>query len=116
MDASVSSPYSIHSSSYSLASLLLKLPRSLRIPKIKCSRFMMIFSFSRKFDRISALFFSSSNSKFATKSIMKDYGSLSHKNIGLLRKLDGIDTDMISCCPIQVFFFCRFYFFGWHAN
>ena len=33
---------------------------------------------------------------------MRDCGSLSHKKMGLSSKLDGIDTDMGSCFPIQV--------------
>ena len=102
MDASVSSSFSIHSSSYSLASILLKLTRSLSTLKIVCNRFLMLFSISRNFDRISVLFFSANNSKFATKSIMRDCGSLSHKKMGLSSKLDEIDTDMGSCFPIQV--------------
>ena len=47
-------------------------------------------------------FFFANNSNFATKSIMRDCGSLSHKNMGLLGKLDQIDTDMGSCSPIQI--------------
>ena len=70
--------------------------------KIVCNRFLMLFSISRNFDRISVLFFSANNSKFATKSIMRDCGSLSHKKMGLSSKLDKIDTDMGSCFPIQV--------------
>ena len=101
MDASVSSSFSIHSSSYSLASILLKLTRSLSMLKIVCNRFLMLFSISRNFDRISVLFFSANNSKFATKSIMRDCGSLSHKKMGFSSKLDEIDTDMGSCFPIQ---------------
>ena len=101
MGASVSPSSSIHSSSYSLASIFLKLTRSLRMLKIVCSRFLMLFSISRSFDRISDLFFSANNSKFAKKSKMRDCGSLSHKNMGLSSKLDGIDTDMGSCFPIQ---------------
>ena len=103
MDASVSRSSSTHSSSYSLASILLKVTRSLSMLKNVCSRFLMFFLISRNSDRISVLFFSSNNSKFATKSIMRDCGSLSHKNEGLSSKLDRIDTDMSSCFPIQVF-------------
>ena len=33
---------------------------------------------------------------------MRDCGPLSHKNMGLLSKLDEIDIDMGSCFPIQV--------------
>ena len=47
-------------------------------------------------------FFPANNSKFATKSKMRDFGSLSHKNMGLSSKLYEIDTDMGSCFPIQV--------------
>ena len=97
MDESVSSSFSIHSSSYSLASILLKIIRSLSMLKIVCNRFLMLFSTSRNFDRISVLFFLANNSKFATKSIMRVCGSLS-------RKLYEIDTDMGSCFPIQVIF------------
>ena len=93
MDASVSSSCSIHSYSYSLASFSLKLPRSLRMLKIVCSRFLMLFSISRNFYRISP-YFSSPTFKFATKSIMRGCGSLSHKNMGLSSILDEIDTDI----------------------
>ena len=39
---------------------------------------------------------------YATKSRMRDCGSLSHKNVGLSSKLDEIDTNMGSCFPIHV--------------
>ena len=108
MDVSVSSSSSIHSSSNSLASLLLKLPRSSKMLKIVCSRFLILFYFFRNFDCISASFFSDNNSKFSTKSIMRDCGSLSHKNMGLSSKFDETETDMSSCFPIQVIFSARF--------
>ena len=70
--------------------------------KIVCSRFLLLFSITRNFDRISFLFFSAIKSKFATKSIMRGCGSFSHKIEGLSSKLDEIDTDEGSCFPIHV--------------
>ena len=70
--------------------------------KIVIGRLLMSFSFSRNFDRISVLFFSANDYKFTIKSTLRDYGSFSHKNMGLLGKLDKFDTDMVSCFPIQV--------------
>ena len=46
--------------------------------------------------------FSSNNSKLKTKLIMRDCGSLSHKNMDSSNKLDEMDTDIGSCFPIQV--------------
>ena len=86
VDASVSPSSLIHSSSYSLASILLKLTRSLSMLKNVCSRFLTLFSISRNFDRISVSFFSAKNTKFGPKLIKRDYGSLSHKNMGLSSK------------------------------
>ena len=39
---------------------------------------------------------------FATKSIMSNCGSLSHKNMSLSKKFDEIDTDIGSSLPIQI--------------
>ena len=83
MDASLSSSSSILLSSYYLASVILKLSRSLRMMKIVCSRFLL---FSQQLQVCN---------KF------NDCGSLSHKNMGLLNNLDEIDTYMGSCFTIQ---------------
>ena len=47
-------------------------------------------------------FFSANISKFATKLIMRDCGSLSYKSVGLSSKFDEVDFVMVLCFPIQV--------------
>ena len=90
VDASVSFSTSIHSSSYSLTTLLLKLPRSLRMLNIVCSRCLILCSISRSSDPISALFFSVNNSNFAKNSIRNDFGSLSLKKFGLIQVIVSV--------------------------
>ena len=58
-------------------------------------RFDVTFDFQRIFKCISAFIFSANNTKFATKSIMRISGTLSHKNMGLSSTFDEIDTDML---------------------
>ena len=107
MDASVSLSSSIRSSLYSLASHLLEPFVLIRMLKIVCSSFLTLFLNSRNFDSIYSVFFANS-SKFATKSLMRDCGFLSHKHMVLSSKLDEFDTDMGSRFPIQIIFYVGF--------
>ena len=79
VDASVFSSTSIPLSLYSLAPLLLKLPRSLGLMKI----FVVIFLNIRKFWLYLCFVFQANISKFATTSIIMYCASLPHKNIVL---------------------------------
>ena len=93
MDASACSSSSIHSSSYSFASLFWKISRALKMLKNVCNLFWMFFSQFQEF--LIATIFCANISKLIINSITKCCGSLSTKLIEL-------DTDMCSCFSIQV--------------